>query len=236
KMPVDNEIYNRMADTWWDETGLLHILRAALNSARFGYFRDTLANSLHISPEGKRALDIGCGGGFLAEEFARIGCLVTGIDPSAPSIAAAVSHARKMGLAVDYLTGVGEDLPFENGSFDIAYCCDTLEHVNDLKKTLAETSRVLKKGGVYFYDTINRTFRSNIVAIRLLQQWRWSRIFPEDLHDWKMFIKPRELQEIMSRHGIENRELVGISPGATLLHIIRAARRHKRGEITISEM
>src|SRR5262249_16539196 len=97
-------------------------------------------------------------------------------------------------------------------------------------------SRVLKKGGVYFYDTINRTFRSNIVAIRLLQQWRWSRIFPEDLHDWKMFIKPRELQEIMSRHGIESPELVGISPGATLFHIIRAARRHKRGEITISEM
>ncbi len=78
---IDNDVYNRLADTWWDENGLLNILKAAVNPWRVPYFQRILAE-LRIDPKGKRALDVGCGGGLLAEEFASMGFAVTGIDPS----------------------------------------------------------------------------------------------------------------------------------------------------------
>jgi 2-polyprenyl-6-hydroxyphenyl methylase/3-demethylubiquinone-9 3-methyltransferase len=80
-MTVDNTLYDRMAESWWDEAGLLHLL-TALNPARFGYMRRVLTEELHVAPAGLRTLDIGCGGGLLAEEFARLGCAVVGVDPS----------------------------------------------------------------------------------------------------------------------------------------------------------
>src|SRR5438876_9377563 len=180
-MPVDNEIYNRMADAWWDENGFLNLLRTGMNRGRFGYFRDVLTNRLKIDPRGKSALDIGCGGGLLAEEFASLGCMVTGIDPSASSIAAARAHAEQSGLTIDYRIAAGEKIPIESESFDIVYCCDTLEHVNDLEKVISETARVLKAGGIFLYDTINRTLRSRLIVIGLLQEWRWSSVCPSGL-------------------------------------------------------
>jgi len=99
-MPVDNQVYDAMADSWWDESGFLHVLRG-LNPARFGYMRRVLTEDLGIDPRGKWTLDVGCGGGILAEEFARLGCAVTGIDPSEKSLAAAQAHARAEGLEID---------------------------------------------------------------------------------------------------------------------------------------
>ena len=95
-MPVDNQLYDTMADSWWDESGVLHFLRG-INPARFGYMRRILIDELGIDPRGKRTLDVGCGGGLLAEEFARLGCAVTGVDPSEKSLAAARDHARLKG-------------------------------------------------------------------------------------------------------------------------------------------
>jgi len=145
-MPVDNEIYNRLSSTWWDEQGFLNILRTAANPGRFGYFREVLLKQVGVDPAGKKALDVGCGGGLLAEEFARLGCQVTGIDPSEPSLATARAHARQSGLDIEYRVGVGEALPFADEAFDLVYCCDVLEHVNDLAQVLAEISRVLRGG------------------------------------------------------------------------------------------
>lgn len=233
-MPVDNELYDRMADTWWKEKGFLHIL-TALNPGRLGYFQRVLNDKLKIRPSGKRVLDIGCGGGALAEEFARIGYQVTGIDPSGPSIQAAKAHAQQMGLHIDYRQGSGEAIPFADAAFDIAYCCDVLEHVNDLDKVIAETARVLKPVGVYLYDTINRTLASKLVVIKLFQEWEWTSFMPPRLHDWHMFIKPKELHEMMSRHGLENRDLVGLKPRVNPIKIIRTLRRRKRGQLTYVE-
>src|ERR671931_66588 len=101
-MPVDNQLYDKLAQTWWDDQGVLSILRTAVNPVRFGYFREVLADALRIDPRGRRALDIGCGGGFLAEEFARLGCRVTGIDPAVNALAAARAHAQAAGLDIDY--------------------------------------------------------------------------------------------------------------------------------------
>src|SRR5690242_4673237 len=150
-MPVDNTIYDNPNDIWWDERGILSPLRTMMNPGRFGYFRKILTETLGIDPHGKTALDVGCGGGLLAEEFARLGFAVTGIDPAEPSLGTARAHAAASGLEIEYQVGRGEHLPFADTSFDVVYCCDVLEHVDDLDRVIAEIARVLKGGGVFMY-------------------------------------------------------------------------------------
>ena len=234
-MPVDNQLYDRLAGTWWNDDSVLSLLRTSINPARFGYMRRMLVEELGVEPAGRATLDIGSGGGLLAEEFARLGCRVTGIDPSAESVATAREHAAVEGLAIDYTVGAGEQLPFEDGSFDIAYCCDVLEHVDDLDRVLAETSRVLKPGGVYLYDTINRTRRSRLVVINLMQEWRSTALMEPNLHDWDMFIKPRELEEAMARAGLQGRDRVGLGPARNPVALIMDMRRRARGDMTYGE-
>ena len=228
---VDNELYDRLADSWWDEHGLLHSL-AALNPARFGYMRRVLFEELRVRPAGLRVLDIGCGGGLLAEEFARLGCEVTGVDPSKESLTAARQHAVSQGLMIGYQSAFGEALPFADASFDVVYCCDVLEHVTDLSRVIAETVRVLKPRGTYLFDTINRTFVSRLVMIKLLQEWRWSALMPPQLHDWHMFIRPDELRRELTRHGLVVGGMIGLRPRASFPRQLRALRRRKRGLIT----
>lgn len=227
-MAVDNAVYDRMADTWWDESGFLHAL-AALNPARFGYMRRVLIEELRLAPIGLEVLDVGCGGGLLAEEFARLGCTVTGVDPSEESLAAARTHAATQGLAIEYQRALGEALPFGDGNFDVVYCCDVLEHVTDWCRVIAETARVLRPRGIYLYDTINRTPQSRLIVIKLLQEWRWTALMPPRLHDWKMFIRPAELRRMLAQHGLVPGGLTGLKPRANPLRVIRALRRRKRG-------
>ncbi|MGH7516486.1 MAG: bifunctional 2-polyprenyl-6-hydroxyphenol methylase/3-demethylubiquinol 3-O-methyltransferase UbiG [Gemmatimonadales bacterium] len=227
-MPVDNSIYDRMAESWWEEGGFLHAL-AALNPARFGYMRRVLVETLGLPPVGLHVLDIGCGGGLLTEEFARLGCSVVGVDPSGQSLAAARAHAADQGLAIGYQCARGEALPFADESFDVVYCCDVLEHVNDVPQVIAETARVLRPGGTYLYDTINRTPQSRLLVIKLLQEWRWTAIMPPRLHDWKQFIRPAELRRELENHGLVPGGLTGLKPRASPLRLVRALRRRKRG-------
>lgn len=234
-MPVDNQLYDRLAGTWWSDDSLLSLLRTSINPARFGYMRRILVEQLGIDPHDKTALDVGSGGGLLAEEFARLGCRVTGIDPSAESVATARAHAQAEGLDISYTVGPGEELPFQDGSFDIAYCCDVLEHVNDLDRVLSETSRVLKPGGLYMYDTINRTRRSRLVMIKLMQEWRSTALMEPNLHDWDMFIKPSELVAALDRAGLESGGTVGIGPARNPLALVVDLRRRARGDMTYGE-
>ena len=233
-MPVDNLLYDQLAAGWWDERGFLHAL-AALNPARFGYMRRVLAEELRLTPTDLRVLDVGCGGGLLAEEFARLGFAVTGVDPSEESLAAARGHAATLGLAIEYQRARGEALPFAADRFDVVYCCDVLEHVDDLRQVLAETARVLKPGGVYLYDTINRTPRSWLLVIKLLQEWRWTALMPPRLHDWSMFIRPAELERMLEQHGLRPAGLTGLKPRANPLRLLRALRRRKRGLLSFAE-
>lgn len=235
-MPVDNTLYQRPGDIWWDDREPLSLLRTALDPARFGYFRHTLVELLRINPRGAAALDVGCGGGSLAEEFSRLGCQVTGVDPAEAALAVARAHAAASGLAITYRAGTGEALPCADETFDIVYCCDTLEHVINPDQVIAEVARALKPGGVFFYDTINRSWLSKLLAIKLAQEWRATRVLPPNLHDWNQFIKPAELDALLIRHGLKRQDGVGLLPGANPMSVCIAIWRYKRGAISVGEL
>lgn len=231
-MPVNNALYD--TEPWRDPRGYLAAL-AAITPARFGYLRRVLAATLGSEPAGRRVLDIGCGGGFLAEEFAALGYAVTGIDPSGPTIAAARTHAREAGLAIAYCVAPGEAMPFADGAFPVAYCCDVLEHVDDLDAVLAEAARVLAPGGLFLFDTINRTPLSKLIVIKFFQEWRFTRLVETNVHDWAMFIRPAELRAALARHGLDVRQIVGLNPAGSPLRALRALYDLKRGAITYAE-
>lgn len=235
-MPIDNEVYDREGAGWWEEDNPLNILHGSMTAGRLKYFLGILTDQLRLDPAGLRALDVGCGGGFLAEEFARLGCYVVGVDPSEVSINTARRHATEVGLDIDYRVAPGEQLPVSDGEFDLAYSCDVLEHVSDLERVISEISRSLKPEGVFLFDTINRTRSSKLLAIKLMQEWRPTRITDANIHDWDMFIKPEELEGTMRSHGLRTRDVVGLAPRAkppkVLLNFVRA----NRGSISYGEL
>ena len=228
-MQVNNTIYETLGDTWWREDAGFEIasLRHCINPVRYGYFRQQLLSS---SLPGRCVLDVGCGGGFLAEEFARDGYEVIGIDPAARSIEAAREHAGRAGLAVRYQQGCGESLPFAAGSFAVVACCDVLEHVDDVNRVLGEVSRVLRPGGAFLFDTVNRTLKSWLVLIKLWQDWGLAG-FPANAHVWEKFIRPTELSALLERRGIEVRELKGIGPRRNPLALMRAMAGIRAGRL-----
>ncbi len=235
-MPIDNDVYNRIGDSWWDEDNPLNVLHGSMTPARFGYFLDVLTRQQGPDLSGLRALDVGCGGGFLAEEFALIGCQVVGVDPSEVSIRTARDHAADRGLDIEYRVGTGEQLPVKDAGFDIVYCCDVLEHVTDVDGVIAEIVRALKPGGMFFYDTINRTRTSNVLAIKVMQEWRATRIMDSALHMWDMFITPAELAATMQRHGLRSEDVVGLGPRANKAVVLVNLAKAHAGRISYGEL
>jgi 2-polyprenyl-6-hydroxyphenyl methylase / 3-demethylubiquinone-9 3-methyltransferase len=187
-------------------------------------------------PHGLRVLDVGCGGGLLSEAFAALGCDVTGVDRSAPTLVAARSHAGRSGLEIRYLEGSAETLPSESGTFDVVCCCDVLEHVDDPGIVVGEIARVLKPGGAFLFDTINRTLRSKLVAIKIAQDWRLTRLVPRNVHVWEKFIRPGELARMLDQHGMPQYELAGLSPSMNPFSAVSALARNKLGRMSFSEL
>jgi 2-polyprenyl-6-hydroxyphenyl methylase / 3-demethylubiquinone-9 3-methyltransferase len=200
----DLTIYDRYAQHWWD--GSQRWLRTLQNlvPARFRYFDDV------VSWHGKTVLDLGCGGGFMAEALATRGAVVTAIDPAAGAIDIAKRHAAGQGLAIDYLVGSGESLPLGDKSFDCVVCVDVLEHVADLAAVLDEVKRVLKPGGVFLFDTINRTALATLAVVFIGETV--FRLLPKGTHDPKMFIRPRDLRALLSARGFSNIAMAGFGP------------------------
>jgi len=235
-VPVDNDVYERLGGSWWDETSPLNLLHGSVTPGRFAYFREVLARRCGAAPGGLAVLDIGCGGGFLAEEFAALGCQVTGVDPSPASVSAAAAHAAGRGLRIDYRVGAGEELPVQDAAFDVACCCDVLEHVADLGRVISETARVLRPGGLFLFDTVNRTRTSRLLAIEVMQRWPLTRLTDVPLHDWDMFITPAELAGVMERHGLAPGEMTGLGARASARAVLRAFIAARRGQITYGEL
>jgi 2-polyprenyl-6-hydroxyphenyl methylase/3-demethylubiquinone-9 3-methyltransferase len=208
-MAINNQWYDDLGDRWWSADGpvaLLHEIKPAL----FDYFKSALGEV-----EGLKLLDVGCGGGLLAELFAASGANVTGVDLSHSSLVAALRHGDARSLSIKYVNATGERLPFANSHFDAVVAADFLEHVSGLDSVISECARVLKPSGRFLYDTINRTFSSRLVAIFLFE--RVLRVIPKNTHDARLFIKPLELHRVMERHGLENRETRGLVPERGLL-------------------
>lgn len=233
---VDNGVYDRLGASWWDEASLLNLLHGSVTAGRFAYFRDVLARQAGTAAAGLRVLDIGCGGGFLAEEFAALGCRVTGVDPSPVSVGAARAHAAGRGLRIGYLVGAGEDLPAADAAFGVACCCDVLEHVSDVDRVLGETARVLRPGGLFLFDTVNRTVKSKLLAVKALQEWPLTRLTDVAVHDWHMFVTPAELTAALERHGLVPGEITGLGARAKPLAVLRGLAGARRGRITYGEL
>jgi 2-polyprenyl-6-hydroxyphenyl methylase/3-demethylubiquinone-9 3-methyltransferase len=228
---INNDIYNQEGDRWWQPDFSLNLIKTLMNPFRVGYALKILER-LKINPEGKTALEVGCGGGILCEEIARIGFNTIGIDPAQQSLITASKHASENGLKITYINGIGEKLPIQDNTCDVVFCCDVLEHVQDLPIVISEISRVLKPGGVFLYDTFNRTFLSNLVAIKILQDWKRWAILPRYLHIWNMFIKPTEIKWLLSQNHFTWKEHRGIMPNISVLKIWRYLHLRVKGELT----
>jgi 2-polyprenyl-6-hydroxyphenyl methylase/3-demethylubiquinone-9 3-methyltransferase len=231
---INNDIYNQEGDRWWKPDFSLNLIKTLFNPFRVGY-ANKIFDLLKINSEEKCALEVGCGGGLLSEEIAKLGFITTGIDPSEQSLSIAIKHAKENKLDVQYLKETGENLSFPDNSFDVVFCCDVLEHVRDLPKVISEISRVLKPGGVFLYDTFNRTFLSKLIGIKVLQEWKPWAIMPSHLHEWGMFIKPEEIKLLLLKNHLTWQEHRGIMPDISVLKIWRYLRRRVRGKLTYEE-
>ena len=200
----DLSLYDRHADHWWD--GSQRWLRALQNlvTPRLAYF-DQVATW-----PGRMVLDLGCGGGFMSEALASRGADVVGVDPSYGAIAIATRHAASQGLAIRYLVGSGEDIPLASGSVDCVVCVDVLEHVRSLDHVLDEIRRVLRPGGLFLFDTINRTWIARFVIVFCGEQIL--RLLPRGTHDPAKFITLAELDAKLTARGFVDRAFAGLGP------------------------
>jgi len=228
---INNRVYDEQGSRWWHPDFSLNLIKTLINPFRTGYSKK-IVDLLKVNPDGKTALEVGCGGGIFCEEIAGMGFRTFGIDPSKQSLAAASEHAADNGLKITYLEGTGEALPFTDGMFDIVFCCDVLEHVRDLPKVISEISRVLKPGGIFIYDTFNRSFLSWLIVIKVLQDWKRWALMPPHLHEWKMFIKPGEIKKLLSQNHLSWHEHTGIMPDISVLKIWRYLHLRAKGELT----
>ncbi len=200
----DLTIYDAVAEDWWsDRLRWVRTLKAMV-PGRLAWF------DRQIDWSGKRVLDLGCAGGFMAEALAARGAEVTGIDPAAKAIEAARAHAAQTGHQIRYDVGVGEALPYHDAGFDAVVCVDVLEHVQDLAQVLAEVARVLRPGGLFLFDTINRNALARLVTITMAEDVL--RVLPKGTHDPAMFIKPAELRAGLGRAGLTPGPFTGLGP------------------------
>ncbi len=214
----DKEIENfaALSDSWWDQDGPMAPLHAftpvridyILRSIRRFFPAVSAAQAHPLS--NLDILDIGCGGGLLAEPMARLGASVTGIDITDAAISAATGHAAEMGLAIDYRCITAEALADSGASFDVIYASEVIEHVANRQIFITAIARMLRPGGVVVITTINRTTRSLLFAKIALEYI--VRLVPQGTHDPQKFVKPAELRAEFAAADIVLDDMVGFAP------------------------
>jgi 2-polyprenyl-6-hydroxyphenyl methylase / 3-demethylubiquinone-9 3-methyltransferase len=203
----DQQLFRDNAGDWWSFAHRPERMMAALVRPRLAYFDRIVADWKRI-----RVLDLGCGGGFMSEALASRGADVIGIDPVVPLIETARRHARIAYPAISYLAGRGESIPLADGSIDRIVCVDVLEHVDDVDRVLAESRRVLRSGGLFLFDTVNRNLLTRLAMVTLAEDLL--RIIRRGTHDPDRFIRPEELGCLLQRNGfaVDTREFSGMGP------------------------
>ena len=198
---------------WWDTPGPMAPLHK-LNPARMTYIRDQACARFERDARagrplaGLRALDIGCGGGLLAEPLARLGAEVTGIDPVASSIETARWHAAEVGLEIDYEPIAVEAVERSGRRFELVVASEVVEHVADVPEFLAALAAVTRPGGLVVLSTLNRSrasFVKAIVGAEYVLGW-----LPRGTHDWRRFLTPAELGRELRGVGLRPVDLRGI--------------------------
>jgi len=201
--PAELAKFGELAHRWWDPQGEFRPLHE-LNPLRLGWI-DGLAPLA-----GRRVLDVGCGGGILAEAMARLGAAVTGIDLSEKPLKVAQLHLLESGLAVDYLGISAEEMAEKNpDSFDVVTCMELLEHVPEPSSTVAACAKLVKPGGRAFFSTINRNPKSYLFAV--IGAEYLLKLLPKGTHDYARFIKPSELSRWCRDARLEPLELKGMT-------------------------
>jgi 2-polyprenyl-6-hydroxyphenyl methylase/3-demethylubiquinone-9 3-methyltransferase len=198
---IDNEYYEGIDELWWDPAGPAAILHA-INRPRVEFYLRELGDL-----GGRRVLDAGCGGGLVARELAAAGAEVVGVDRSLGSLGVARRAVEGRFRAAQ---GRLERLPFADGGFDAVVAADVLEHLPDLPAAVAELARVLAPGGGFVFDTVNRTPWSWFTAVFGLEQVL--RMVPRGTHDWRLFIRPAELDRLLRRAGLTPVTVCGLAP------------------------
>ncbi|NBC96875.1 MAG: 3-demethylubiquinone-9 3-O-methyltransferase, partial [Deinococcus-Thermus bacterium] len=206
----DLTIYDAAAAAWWsDEVRWVRTLKNMV-APRLRHF------DRYVDWSGADVLDLGCAGGFMAEAIHDRGARVQAIDPAADAVAAAKAHAEATGRAIGYAVGVGEALPYGDDAFDAVVCVDVLEHVSDVVRTLSEVARVLRPGGWFLFDTINRTALARLAVITVAEDVLG--LLPKGTHDPALFIRPAELRRDLAGLGFTVAPLTGLGPRGITRH------------------
>ena len=205
------EKFSKIAEEWWNPNGKFKPLHN-FNPIRIKYIKENIVKDFNIKSSNKplkniKILDIGCGGGLLSEPMCRLGASVIGIDASKKNIEVAKFHAKKNKLKITYKVASPETLK-TNVKFDIILNMEIVEHVEDINFFIKESSKLLKKNGIMFIATLNKTLKSYVFAIigaEYVLKW-----LPIGTHDWEKFIKPNDLINISKKNNLSLKKLDGM--------------------------
>ena len=206
------EKFSKMAAEWWDPSGKFKPLHK-FNPIRIRYIKENIISSFKLKSKKKpldkiNILDIGCGGGLLSEPMTRLGANVTGIDASSKNINIAKLHAKKNKLKINYLCSSPEKLKIQK-KFDVILNMEIIEHVEDINFFINSCSKLLKKNGLMFVATLNKTLKSYLFAIIGAEYvLRW---LPIGTHDWEKFVKPEDLKKILNKNNLKLEKLDGMN-------------------------
>ena len=203
--------FSKLADEWWDPEGKFKPLHN-FNPVRLRYIKDTITKKFGVKSEKLplkdiKILDIGCGGGLLSEPLSRLGAIVTGIDASDRNIKIAKMHLEKSKLDIDYYCS-SPDKFVAREKFDVVLNLEIVEHVNNVDFFLFKSSELLKKNGLMFIATLNKTLKSYVFAIIGAEYFlKW---LPIGTHDWNKFLKPDDLINICKNNSLNLNDLIGV--------------------------
>ena len=206
------EKFSKMAAEWWDPNGKFKPLHK-FNPIRIQYIKENIISNFKLKIKKKpldkiNILDIGCGGGLLSEPMTRLGANVTGIDASSKNINIAKHHAKKNNLKINYICSSPEKLKIKK-KFDVILNMEIVEHVDDINFFINSSSKLLKKNGLMFVATLNKTLKSYMFAIIGAEYvLRW---LPIGTHDWEKFVKPEDLRNILSKNNLKLEKLDGMN-------------------------
>lgn len=211
--PAEIEKFSRMSRDWWNPSGPFRPLHR-LNPVRLSYIRARAAAHFGREPaaidllHGLTLLDIGCGGGLVAEPLARCGAKVTAIDADEVAVEAARLHAAERDVAVDYRAGAAEDLVSAGKTFDIVLALEIVEHVADRGAFVGLLGRLVRPGGLVIMSTLNRTLKSLLLGVGAAEYLlRW---VEPGTHDWRKFVRPSELARDLRAAGFDLADLSGL--------------------------